>query len=86
MLLDPPGWHRVWSHGLPHWPYVQAVEQALTDRGLPPGIVRADVALRAYHQTDRQDEIYMTLIWDVGLFPRAGGRSGAGGGVRTAAG
>jgi hypothetical protein len=26
-LLDPPGWDRVWSQGLPHWPYVQAVDQ-----------------------------------------------------------
>ncbi|MGW0477263.1 hypothetical protein [Streptomyces coeruleorubidus] len=47
VLLDPPGWHRLWSQGLPHWPNVQA----LTDRGIRPGIVRADIALRAYHQT-----------------------------------
>jgi hypothetical protein len=39
------------------------------------GIVRADVALRAYDQTDRHDTIYMTLTWDVS-------RTGARGGVR----
>ncbi|WOT40577.1 DUF6292 family protein [Streptomyces coeruleorubidus] len=73
VLLDPPGWHGLWSQGLPHWSYVQAVDQALTDRAIPPGIVRADVALRTYHQTDRQDTIYMTLIWDVS---RTGARGG----------
>ncbi|MCZ4607786.1 DUF6292 family protein [Streptomyces sp. Lzd4kr] len=75
MLLDPPAWHGLWAQELPHWPYVQAVDQALTDRGITLGIVRADVALRAYHQTNRQDTIYMILIWDVS-------RTGARGGVR----
>jgi hypothetical protein len=36
LLLDPPGWHRLWSPGLPHWPYVQAVDRALTNRAIPP--------------------------------------------------
>jgi hypothetical protein len=76
VLLDPPGWRAGWSQGLPHWPYVpyiQAVDQALTDRGIPPGIARADVALRAYCQRDRHDTIHMTLAWDVS---RTGARSG----------
>jgi hypothetical protein len=70
MLLDPPGWHRLW----PHWPYASAVDQALTDRGVPPGIVRADVALRPYYEKDRRDTIYMILTWDVS---RTGARGGA---------
>ncbi|MEU0250225.1 hypothetical protein ABZ192_39170 [Streptomyces sp. NPDC006235] len=45
-MLDAPA-----QLGRPHRPNVQAVDQALTDRGIPPGIVRADIALRAYHQT-----------------------------------
>ncbi|MFJ8719658.1 DUF6292 family protein [Streptomyces violaceus] len=77
MLLDPPGWHRLWPQGAPHWPYVQAVDQALTGRGIPPGIVRADVALRADHQSDRHEKIYILLVWDVS-------RTGARGGVRLA--
>ncbi|MEU6183999.1 winged helix-turn-helix domain-containing protein [Streptomyces coeruleorubidus] len=24
MLLDPPGWHRLWPQGLPHWLYATA--------------------------------------------------------------
>ncbi|MFE6520861.1 DUF6292 family protein [Streptomyces sp. NPDC057794] len=75
MLLDPPGWHRLWKTGLPHWPYVQAVDHALTDRGIPPGIVRADIALRPYHRTDCRDRAYMLLAWDVS-------RTGARGGVQ----
>jgi hypothetical protein len=71
VLLDPPGWP-----GLrPHWPYVSAVDQALTDRGIPPGIVRVDSALRPYYETDRRDPIYALLVWDVS-------RTGARGGVR----
>ena len=75
MLLDPPGWHRLWKTGLPYWPYAQAVDQALADRGIPPGIVRADIALRPYHRTDCRDRAYMLLAWDVS-------RTGARGGVQ----
>jgi hypothetical protein len=28
--------------GLLHWPYVQAVDRALGERGIPPGMVRAN--------------------------------------------
>jgi hypothetical protein len=77
LLHDPPGWHRLWSHGLPHWRYLQAVDQALTNRGIPPGIVRADVVLRPYHEPDRHETIYMRLVREVS-------RTGALGGVRPA--
>ncbi|MCX4617716.1 hypothetical protein [Streptomyces mirabilis] len=30
-------------HTVPHWPYATAVDQALVDRGVPPGIVRVDL-------------------------------------------
>ncbi|GHB78064.1 hypothetical protein GCM10010377_80330 [Streptomyces viridiviolaceus] len=42
MLLQPPGLTRTWPQGLPHWPYVQAVDDALTARGIPSGTVRAN--------------------------------------------
>ncbi|GGV90708.1 hypothetical protein GCM10010228_79640 [Streptomyces massasporeus] len=71
MLLDPP----VWPGLKPHWPYVRAVDQAPTDRGIPAGIVRADIALRPYYETDRRDTIYVLLVWDVS-------RTGAWGGLR----
>jgi hypothetical protein len=74
VLLDPPGWHRLWPHGVPHWPYASAVDQELNARGIPPGIVRADVALRPYYEKGRRDRIYMTLTWDVS---RTGARGGA---------
>ena len=32
ILLDPPGWPGC-PQGLPHWPYLQAFDQALTGRG-----------------------------------------------------
>lgn len=42
VLLDPPGWHRLWSQGLSHWPpYVQSVDQALADRSVHAGFERA---------------------------------------------
>ncbi|MGV9503535.1 DUF6292 family protein [Streptomyces sp. NPDC003642] len=75
MLLDPPGWHRLWKTGLPHWPYVQAVDEALAARDIQPGIVRADIALRPYRRTDGRDRAYMLLAWDVS-------RTGARGGVQ----
>jgi hypothetical protein len=40
VLPDPPEWRSV-PQGLPHWPYVQAVDDALTARGIPLGTVRA---------------------------------------------
>ncbi|MBT2423692.1 hypothetical protein J7F01_40965 [Streptomyces sp. ISL-22] len=67
MLLDPPGWQGR-TQGLPLWPYVQAADEALAARGIPPGSVRADC-------TTREDGFttYMWLTWDVS---RAGGRGG----------
>lgn len=54
---------------------MEAVDQALADRGIPPGIVRADVALRPYHDTGGRDRIFILLIWDVS---RTGGRVSVG--------
>ncbi|GGV90757.1 hypothetical protein GCM10010228_79810 [Streptomyces massasporeus] len=59
-----------------HWPYVSAVDQALTDRGIPPGIVRAGIALRPYYETDRRAAISGLLVWAVSS-------TGTRGGVRT---
>lgn len=67
VLLDPPG-TRSAPQGLPHWPYVQAVDDALTARGIPPGIVRA-----SHHGLERGLTTYMTLAWDVS---RTSGRGG----------
>ncbi len=55
-------------HGLPHWPYVQAVDEALGARGIPPDAIRADC-------TGHHDGLtmYMWLTWDVS---RTGGRGG----------
>jgi hypothetical protein len=65
--------HQAWKTGLPHWPYVQAVDEALTARGIPPGIVRADIALRPYHRTDCRDRVYALLAWDVSRIGARGG-------------
>ncbi|WP_406224147.1 DUF6292 family protein [Streptomyces canus] len=59
MLLDPPG-PRGGPQGMPHWPYVKAVDAALTARGIPPGTVRA-----SHHGLERGLTTYMTLAWDV---------------------
>jgi hypothetical protein len=67
VLLDPPGWPGR-PQGLPHWPYVQAVDEALAARGIAPGIVRADVRSRQRGLT-----AYMRLGWDAS---RAGGLGG----------
>ncbi|GGM16378.1 hypothetical protein GCM10010129_70720 [Streptomyces fumigatiscleroticus] len=67
MLLDPPGWSD-WPQSLPHWPYVQAVDAALTGQGIPPGIVRVNCTAPRYGRT-----MYMILVWDVS---RTGGRGG----------
>ncbi|MEU6258625.1 hypothetical protein [Streptomyces sp. NPDC047043] len=67
MLLDPPGWPGR-PQGLPHWPYVQAVDAALTARGIPPGVVRADVRTRQRGLTT-----YMLLRWDASRTSGFGG-------------
>jgi len=67
MLLDPPGWPGM-PQGLPHWPYVQAVDHALGERGVPPGMVRANCK-----SPQRGHTVYMTLEWDAS---RVGGRFG----------
>ncbi|MEU9167776.1 DUF6292 family protein [Streptomyces sp. NPDC048420] len=67
MLLDPPGLRGA-PQGMPHWPYVQAVDDALTARGIPPGTVRA-----SHHGLERGLTTYMTLAWDVS---RTSGRGG----------
>jgi hypothetical protein len=65
--LDPPG-PRGAPQGMPHWPYVQAVDDALTARGIPPGTVRT-----GHHGLERGLTTYMTLAWDVS---RTSGRGG----------
>jgi hypothetical protein len=55
---------------MPHWPYVQAVDDALTARNIPPGIVRA-----SHHGLERGLTTCMTLAWDVS-------RTSGGGGIR----
>ncbi|MFI0515794.1 DUF6292 family protein [Streptomyces sp. WSLK1-5] len=67
MLLDPPQWRSA-PQGLPHWPYVQAVDDALTARGIPPGTVRV-----GHHGLERGLTTYMRLGWDVS---RTSGRGG----------
>ncbi|NMI55688.1 MULTISPECIES: hypothetical protein [unclassified Streptomyces] len=46
-------------HTLPHWPYTTAVDQALVDRGVPPGIVRVDLGARP------DERMRIWLRWDV---------------------
>jgi hypothetical protein len=53
---------------MPHWPYVKAVDDALTARDIPPGTVRA-----SHHGLERGLATYMTLAWDVS---RTSGRGG----------
>jgi len=53
---------------MPHWPYVKAVDDALTARGIPPGTVRA-----SHHGLERGLTTYITLAWDVS---RTSGRGG----------
>ncbi|GHH68226.1 hypothetical protein GCM10018775_92670 [Streptomyces umbrinus] len=67
MLLDPPGWPGC-AQWLPHWPYLQAVDQALTGRGIPPGAVCIDRAGRAHGDT-----MSMDLSWDVSRTAGPGG-------------
>ncbi|GGJ58559.1 hypothetical protein [Streptomyces brasiliensis] len=56
------------AQGLPHWPYVKAVDEALTARGIPPGTVRADHRSREHGLTT-----CTLLVWDIS---RTGGRGG----------
>ncbi|MFF0087996.1 DUF6292 family protein [Streptomyces canus] len=53
---------------MPHWPYLQAVDDALTARGIPPGTVRV-----SHHGLERGLTTYITLAWDVS---RTSGRGG----------
>lgn len=69
MLLQPPGRIPVWPQRLPHWPYVQAVDDA-TDRGILPGMVRADRTPPQHGET-----MYMILAWDVALYPYLAART-----------
>ena len=58
MLLHPPG--LLPYELLPHWPYARAVDQALTDRGIPPGSVRVERTGREHGET-----MYLVLGWDI---------------------
>ncbi|WAU82386.1 DUF6292 family protein [Streptomyces sp. Qhu-G9] len=66
MLLNPPGLLRPGL--LPHWPYAQDVDQALTDRAIPPGTVRVERTGRAYGEL-----MYLVLAWDVSRCAGPGG-------------
>ncbi|WP_328419175.1 hypothetical protein [Streptomyces sp. NBC_00443] len=57
MILNPPGLGAGSAQRLPHWPYLQAVDEALTGRGIPPGTVRAD---RTYPR--HGDTMYLVLV------------------------
>ncbi|MFI8075507.1 hypothetical protein ACIF85_43165 [Streptomyces sp. NPDC086033] len=52
---------------MPYWPYVKALDDALTARGIPPG-VRA-----SHHGLECGLTTYITLAWDVS---RTSGRGG----------
>lgn len=76
MLLDPPG-RPGWPQELPHWPYVQAVDAALLARGIPPGLVRANINSLRWGLTG-----YMLLQWDASRTHGHGGIRPNGGGTR----
>lgn len=59
MLLQPPGLPGLLPHALPHWPYAATVDQALVDRGVPPGIIRVDLGARL------DERMRIWLRWDV---------------------
>jgi hypothetical protein len=67
VLFDPPG-IPVDPKGLPHWPYVQAVDDALAARSIAPGTVRAN-----HTSLERGMTMYTVMTWDVS---RTGGRGG----------
>lgn len=68
MILNPPGLTAGSAQRPPHWPYLQAVDEALTGRGIPPGTVRAD---RTY--TRHGDTMYIVLVWDISCTAGPGG-------------
>ncbi|MEU3342434.1 DUF6292 family protein [Streptomyces sp. NPDC006668] len=68
MILNPPGLGPGAAQQLPHWPYLQAVDDALTRRGIPPGSVRAD---RTYPPGG--DTMYLVLVWDISRTTGPGG-------------
>ncbi|MEU3343123.1 hypothetical protein [Streptomyces sp. NPDC006668] len=57
MTLNPPGLSP--AHQLPHWPYLQAVDDALTRHGIPPGTVRA-----GYCHPRFGHRLFIVLGWD----------------------
>lgn len=66
VLLQPPGW--IPPDPLPHWPYAQAVDEVLTARGIPAGVVRVNCTGPGSHAS-----MYMRFRWDVS---RTGGLGG----------
>ncbi|WP_055712060.1 DUF6292 family protein [Streptomyces torulosus] len=66
MLLHPPG--LLPYELLPHWPYARAVDQDLTERGIPPGSVRVERTGREHGET-----MYIVFGWDVSRTVRPGG-------------
>ncbi|MEU6071376.1 DUF6292 family protein [Streptomyces sp. NPDC047082] len=60
MLLEPPGLTPAGPRRLPHWPYLEAVDDALTSRRIPPGTVRIECTGREYGE-----RMYLVLVWDV---------------------
>ncbi|MFF3489525.1 hypothetical protein ACFYXC_40815 [Streptomyces sp. NPDC002701] len=46
MLLNPP--RPGPTDLLPHWPYARALDEALTGRGIPPGLIRVERTGLAY--------------------------------------
>ncbi|MFE4758453.1 hypothetical protein ACFRIB_51325 [Streptomyces mirabilis] len=52
---------------LPHWPYATAVDQALVDRGVPPGTVRLNLGARP------DERMRIRLSWDVSRCVGPGG-------------
>ncbi|GGX93927.1 hypothetical protein [Streptomyces fructofermentans] len=57
-MLRPPGLLR--PDLLPHWPYAEAVDQALADAGIAPGTVRIGHAGREHGEA-----MYLLLGWDM---------------------
>ncbi|MET9914743.1 hypothetical protein ABZZ74_50130 [Streptomyces sp. NPDC006476] len=57
MILSPPSLGA--AQQLPHWPYLEAVDDALSLRGIPPGTVRAD-----YRPPRFGDRLFIVLGWD----------------------
>ncbi|MBZ3904398.1 DUF6292 family protein [Streptomyces griseiscabiei] len=66
MPLHPPG--LLPYELLPHWPYARAVDQALTERGIPPGAVRVERTGREHGET-----MYLVLGWDISRTVRPAG-------------